>query len=491
MAYKTEYGYVMARKRRKDRAKKIAEQKISTKGPTGQTDTVPELEWFPLQTLKSDPMPGIVWENNENIVEAFAERIQENMFQILRMPTGVGKTSIIVHTIAMLQKLNGEPQPFIVVMPRAVKQKRGWARTIQAWNLAHPENRVEPLMFETPDRFANICKNDKSLVQLVKGMPRNTIIVIDEVHGYKNPTSKRAKTLLRLKKFKKIGLSATPLTNDVIKDAISYLVQAGLYTSKTNFQNVSGLNKLLGMYNEYLVYNEDGTVNTQLWPYYNTMIKQLNDVIFAPEFEVSSIDMPEVKKHVVQLDFDKRLESQIESIFEANKKGAFDSAIDVMMCIIETLGNSEVRLDKLVELIRKPGVVQPLVFYWHNVTLDALMARLDDEGIKYAVINGESNLERVNFNKDQVLLIQYQAGSEGIEMKKSNTTIFYQNQYSFARFEQAEGRNVRRGMSHDVTQYSIVAHHKTDVKIFETLMNRKQVSEETLAQMIVKIGQEK
>ena len=53
------------------------------------------------------------------------------------------------------------------------------------------------------------------------------------------------KQLQKFGNFKKLGLSATPLTNDVIMDSASYLIMGGYYKNKTAFMNESGLNDWL------------------------------------------------------------------------------------------------------------------------------------------------------------------------------------------------------------------------------------------------------
>ena len=63
---------------------------------------------------------------------------------------------------------------------------------------------------------------------LLRELTFKGIVVIDEVHGFKNPVSKRSKQLQKLGELHKIGVTATPLTNNRILDMSSYLIMGSI-----------------------------------------------------------------------------------------------------------------------------------------------------------------------------------------------------------------------------------------------------------------------
>lgn len=428
--------------------------------------------------MNVEPMPGINWDSIDNIARTAASKFTNENFVIIQMPTGTGKTAAAIMTLSKLEA----GTPFIVVAPKSVVQGKGWQRTFAAWNTLHPDKELKPLMIESHDRFANILKNNESLKNTIKLLGRNGIVILDEVHAYKTPTSKRSKTLQRLRSYRKLGLTATPFTNDAIHDGISYLVTAGYYNSKTDFYRKSGLVHRLDAYGRPMVYINN-EVSELVWPYYATMRDELSRIIYKPEINLCTIDMPNVTNKVLQLDYDDDLALKIKSVNKAHRDGAFESATDFAMALVKTIGGSQVRLKTLLEIIRKPDVRQPLVFYWNNSVRETLSAFLTGHGIKPQILAGDTSFADIDLKSDAPILIQYQAGSEGIEFKRSNTTVFYQNQRSASQLQQAKGRNVRRGMTHSVTQYSLISSTPFDVMVYEKLEQNIEISARMLEEI--------
>ena len=113
-------------------------------------------------------------------------------------------------------------------------------------------------MIETPDRFSSILDNSETFKKVIKELDKDSLIILDEVHNYKTPTSKRSKKLQKIPNIKKLGLTATAISNNMVLDGCSYLVMDGQYKNKTDFFRQSDLNRRIGFWNEVLVYNEDG-----------------------------------------------------------------------------------------------------------------------------------------------------------------------------------------------------------------------------------------
>lgn len=480
-----DYGRMMARKRALEKKNKLLDAAESA--PKAQRvkkspkESIPTLFTYPMDSYEGGAKQGLDWALNEELATELVKRVDEENLTILQMPTGTGKTSNSASALARMQLQLGSELKFIVVMSRKIMDGGGWQATLKAWNDAHPENVLRPYMLETYDRFSNILDNPFSCREVVKALGKDAVIVIDEIQNYASVTSKRSKKLLRVKHLPKLGVSATPFTSSVLMSSVSYLVMSGRYTSKTNFFDKSGLNGYLDFYGNPQIYTDDNRIDGDLWPYYETMTEEMSHIIYAPDFEFIGMDMPGVRSRVVQLARSDDLDAKMRSLHKAYSQKAFDSAGDLALAMMETINTDEARLNKLVELVRAEGVVQPIVFYWHKVTLAAIEERLKREGIDYGVISGSHSIEDVDLNSDNPILIQYQAGAEGIELKHSNTTIFYQNQASHYKRTQAQGRNVRRGMTHEVSHYMIVADNSFDQEIFERVMNGEELSNNTLA----------
>lgn len=474
------YGEMMAHKRsirRVELEERAAEREYRPVGSRSPRNVAFD------PALGDEVMPGIRWEANAGIAEGICDRLSKSVFVLVNMPTGTGKTACAVAAIGELQRREGCEIPFAVVAPRSVIDGRGWHKTVNAWNEAHPDNRVRMVLCESHAKFTGVLNNGQLRHDLLTRLGARGVVVLDEAHAYKTPTSKRSKSLAKLGHIRRIGLSATPFTNDAVVDGVSYLIVGRRFNSKTQFFKMSGLDQTLDMYYKPCIYT-DGEVDERKWPYYPKFRRMLSKIVYTPEVDVSDMVMPNLRSFVRTVEFDQELVDNVRSIYEAHKRGAFDSMIDVAMCVVATIGESRTRLAQLRDIITQPGVVQPLIFYWNMDVLDVLVSNLREWGFEPQIVSGSHKFSNVDLDSDEPVLIQYQAGSEGIEFKRSNVTVFYQNQSSFSCLKQSIGRNVRRGCDHDVRHYSLVSQVSFDRRIFERLRECEEISDAVLSDIV-------
>lgn len=475
----------MAMKKAREKAKKSEESVSKHKTTRTKAKSTPTINTDPLNAKRAQVITAYKYDWNDKTTDSNSKYLRDEFIsgrraKILVLPPGVGKTAIAVKTIAELQKSRGRKVPFVVLASRTIVDGRGWHNTILTWNHDNPDNRLDPFMIETFDRFASILDNAKTLTQVCVALADNGIIIIDEIQNYKNPTSKRSKKLQKLSMFKKLGLSATPLTNDIVMDGASYLIMNDDFPNKTQFMRRTGLDEKVGMHGELLITDKSGHISPVLWEYYPTFLDQLSNVIFRPSVDLQNLDMPDVETTLHSLQFDDKLHEDMKSLAKAYQKRMFDSMTDYRMSMIERINSDENRLNFLIDIIRSEGVVQPLVFYTHNVVKDSIIERFEKEGITYQIVSGGNDFGSVDLKSNDPILVQYQSGSEGIEMKHSNTSIFYENQSSYRVLEQSRGRNRRRGMSHAITHHHIVSPVMFDLEIFQRVNLREEISSKAL-----------
>ena len=480
-----DYGKLAAMK--KAREKKLKSEEIkdtSVKKKTKKKEPAIDLE--PLKAKRARVITEYKYDWNDKTTSENSKYLCEEFenghrAKILVLPPGVGKTAIAVKTIAELQKARGRKVPFLVLASRTIVDGRGWHNTILTWNHDNPDCQIEPMMIETFDRFSTMLEFPKLVTQICMHLADDGIIVIDEVQNYKNQTSKRSKKLQKLSMFKKLGLSATPLTNDVVMDGGSYLIMNDDFSNKTQFMRETGLDmKVGGRFNELMIYDKSGHISPVLWEYYPTFLEKLSNVIYRPDVDLQNLDMPDVETKMHSLQFNDVLHEDMKSLAKAYQKRMFDSAIDYRMAIIERINADEDRLNEMIEIVKDENTVQPLIFYTHNAVKEAIIDRLTEEKIEYQLVSGGNSFGDVDLDKDCPILIQYQSGSEGIEMKKSNTSIFYENQTSYRVLEQARGRNRRRGMKHEIKHHHLVSPVMFDLELFQRVNKREEISNATL-----------
>lgn len=478
------YGYKIAAQKAKEKElAKIEKMKKGQSNSKPRKQSAPQLDIYP--DISSKKCRDIDWDNSEMVgcSNELLKRFEDNhKLQIINLDTGFGKTALAIHYAAT--HLSRYPNAkIIIVAPRAVKDGLGWHETLYSYNQSH-QIKIKPYMIETPDRFSSILDNSETFKKVIKELDKDSLIILDEVHNYKTPTSKRSKKLQKIPNIKKLGLTATAISNNMVLDGCSYLVMDGQYKNKTDFFRQSDLNRRIGFWNELLVYNEDGELDSHLWPYAETFKSQLAKVLFKPNVNPENFIMPEVDSKVITLKPTKELLSDLKSLQKAYLDRAFDSAGDFTNAVVFRINSDQQKLDELIKLVKKKNVFQPLIFYHNTAVMEEIAKRLKESEINYQLVSGDSPISNVDKNSSDPILIQYQAGAEGIEFADSNTTIFYQNQYSFIKLKQAKGRNVRRGRDHKVTHYYFKTSSTPDSLIFEKVDNLFELNEGFVNELI-------
>lgn len=478
--------------------------------------------------------PQIDW-NDTNTQTISAQLTQyensDHQKRILVMPAGTGKTAVVVNTLGNLQQefrkkhadfdqdaaisyaetqevianktykqsLKSSPKwiidddgqlllPFVISAPPAVVSGANWTYTINEYNLAHPDNQLKPLIVTSFERLASLNQYGDSNGWMSMLLGTDGVIVNDEIHNYKNPTSKRSKQLQKSTFSRRIGLSATPFTNDILMDSISYLIYAGFYRNKTDFMRQSELDdpRYKGRFGEFLVYDDNGGISPEIFPYQKTMQQELSDVIYRPDIDISDINMPERISKIIQVKGDDLLLPDLGSLARAYlNKRAFESVGDYRMAVIERIAKDQTRVDEMLKIVQDKNTRQPLIFYWHNNVLAVLEQALKDHGIHYQIQNSAHPYAELDLELKDPILIQYQSGGAGIEFKNSNTSIYYQLQASATIDDQSKGRNVRRGMSSKVHQHYLMGPSVYEHGIYELCQQRLKVDQSTLDELAI------
>ena len=480
MAYLT-YGQKAAIRRAREASKRRADAKKPKERKKSKNP--PIIEWHPLLDYSyRHTQDSINWDEPSfnQIAVTLADRLEnEPNMQLLVMPTGFGKTSETVRALSVIQERRGHAVPFCVVMPPKALEGEGWHETIAAWNGTHPAQELDPYVITSFERFSNILKDARSRAKFKRGFPEDGIIVIDEVQGYKNPTSKRSKTMQLIPKYKRLGLSATPLTNDMMMDIGSYLILAGYYPSKRQFLIQNDLEVFEDERKSGLdVYDKTGHIIRERVFEYNKLMGQMATVLYKPSIVVR--DMPHVDLSVIQLPESEQLHADMRSIGDAYKQRMFESQADMRYVLEERIALDPERLDALLDIVCGENVKQPLIFFSHRFTSERLGILLKERGIDYQILDGRNHMQGLDQESLAPILIQYKAGAAAIEFKNSNCSVFYENQPSYIDLVQGRGRNVRRGMTQRVSQYMLVSSNAYDSEVFSRVHAKEEVNPQTL-----------
>lgn len=397
---------------------------------------------------------------------------QSNMASILEMPKGYGKTAVSVACLGKIQEERGEKLNFVVSVTTQGLKDKSWQKHINSWNETFPDNKLEPYLITTADYLKKAIEHKDTLEDLKANLGKDGIVVIDEVHKFKNPTGRRAKALQKLSN-KVLGISATPETNNIVSDIISYLVMAQYYPNMARAIKELNLEQYKDRYFQLSPYDKSGNIQKS-WEEKDLFFEMWGRVRFRPS-NISGIEklLPKVHTHVVQLDYDEDLMADIRSLGYAYKNRMFDGFMSYYHEILRRIYADPKRIEKMIELISQPSAVQPLVFFEHIEIKDEVITRFEEQGISYKILDGSHKLtDKDKEDTNSVFLIQYKSGSEQIEFTKSNMTVFLENQPSYVLYDQSKGRNVRRNMEHEVEHYYLVSDIAFDKEFFQKMQDK-------------------
>lgn len=138
--------------------------------------------------------------------------------------------------------------------------------------------------------------------------------------------------------------------------------------------------------------------------------------------------------------------------------------------------NSDVsRQVALLELFEKHPKM--IIFYNFDYELDILRGLFETMEVEVAEWNGH-NHQPVPESKTWVYLVQYTAGCEGWNCIKTDTIVFYSQNYSYKVMEQASGRIDRLNTPYlDLYYYHLKSRSGIDLAISKALTDKKSFNE--------------
>ena len=272
-----------------------------------------------------------------------------------------------------------------------------------------------------------------------------------------------AKTFIKISKENQwILLSATP--GDTWSDYVPVFVANGFFKNKTEFQR------------NHVIYS----------PYtnYPKIDRYINEGRLIRLRERVLVDM-EVDRHTVPhheyyiAEYNKDLYKQI-SMTRWNIYDNCPTTSASELCYVwRKLVNSDPsRINRIHELISQKGRV--IIFYNFDYELEILKNQ------KYYVNGEEATIAEWNGHKHQpipeekywVYLVQYTSGCEGWNCIKTDTIIFYSQNYSYKVMTQASGRIDRLNTPYtDLYYYHFVSRAPIDNAIRLALKNKKKFNE--------------
>lgn len=270
--------------------------------------------------------------------------------------------------------------------------------------------------------------------------------MLDESSMIQNDKSKQSKFISKLKFTNLVLLSGTPCSGRYDR-LYSQLKMLGLKMTKKQY-----LDRYCNFDDLWLGFRSV-KVLSKTRPYKN--IDELKSIMadlgcyFMKTEEV--IDLPSQRFITVRCKPHKTYNTfNRESMVEYDGKEYIGSTSLTKLLGLRQLANIN-KTDKLNDLIESTDD-RLLIFYNFDSELETLKSIC--KGRPISVVNGRcKDLSAYNNNDDSITLIQYQAGSMGLNLQKANKIIYYSPTTRSDLFEQSKKRTHRVGQDKPCTYY--------------------------------------
>ena len=258
-----------------------------------------------------------------------------------------------------------------------------------------------------------------------------------------------------------ILLSATP--GDTWLDYIPVFVANGFYKNRTEFLN------------EHVVYRRFAKF-PQVDRYLGTrrLERLRNSILVNMDF-----NRPTVQHHEdIWVEYDRQGYRDIcRHRWNPWENEPIQNASGFCQCLRKLVNLDESRFTMLLEILEKHP--KAIIFYNYDYELDLLRGINDYfyPSLEIAEWNGHKHQEIPDGDR-WVYLVQYNAGAEGWNCIKTDTIIFYSQNYSYKVMVQASGRIDRMNTPYtDLYFYHLKSRSSIDLAISKALREKKKFNE--------------
>lgn len=433
--------------------------------------------------------------------------LQHSKFLLLDQP-GLGKTLQMIYLAEELKERENIEHCFIICGLNTLKYN--WKKEIKKFSnldcrilgervtkkgkekIGSVKDRLEDLRNPIKEFFiiTNIetLRNEDIIKELKKKKPANKIdmMVLDECHVCKNPTSQQGKNLLKISSEYMVGLTGTLLLNSPL-DAYVPLKWLGIENSTfTNYK--------------YYYCNFVGPFNNILEGYKNTEVLKDQLDKYALRRTKDLLDLPEKniihEELAMEDDQNKFYYNIIEGIAEQVDKVEINTSTILSMVtrlrqatacpsILSSEKISAVKIDRAIDLIDQivGNNEKVVVFSVFKPTLEEISKRIED--YNPLICTGDLSDEVISKNIDKfqndddykVVLATTAKMGTGITLNRASYAIFIDAPWTAAQAEQCEDRIHRIGSKEPVFIYYLWVKDTIDERVREILQTKEAIAD--------------
>ncbi len=438
--------------------------------------------------------------------------IKNKSAAMLNMGMGTGKTKTVIDTIANAEKND----KILIIAPKSVCQvwepqfrmfqdlkHRFIDFSLMNGTIAKKTKKAQQLMIRK--KFIVILNYDiawrKDMADFLDSIEWD-FIVLDESHRIKGQKSKVSKYLATLARknpeSKKLCLTGTPMANSPLDIFGQYrFLDPNIFGDNWYpfFYRYATVKKIpvmgkSGMHDVDIVtgYQRQGEMNEAMRL---IMYEAKRDVLDLPEaqdielhFDLEPKEMDiynELKKEAVLIQGNKAMSAQhVLTRMIRLQQIVSGYAVDDETKEMFEVGKSKIKFfeDLLMDFPKNEPIV---IFCRFKNDIKKIKEISENQDRTVAELSGSKNeLKEFQSGERDVIIVQIQSGSMGIDLTRSHYTIYYSLDFSLGNYEQSRARVHRPGQKNNVTYYHLVARNTIDEKIYAALKSKKEIIKEIM-----------
>ena len=330
-------------------------------------------------------------------------------------------------------------------------------------------------------------RDEKIIKALLKNKPNKfDMILFDEIHTCKSPSSQQGHNLLKLTKAKyRVGATGTLLLNNPLDAYVPLKWIGEEHANYTNFR--------------YYYCNYGGPFNNQIVGFKNlsTLKAQLEEVSLRRTKDILHLPPKMIINEYVEMS-----DTQ-EDFYENIKNGIIEQVDKVKMStanilamvtrlrqatacpsLLTTENIPSSKMDRAIDLTDQivSSGDKVVIFSTFKETADKLAMALSDYGVVKATgDNTDDEIESAKFrfqNDDSVKVFigTWQKCGTGITLTAASYMIFMDTPWTDSVYTQAQDRIYRIGTNKSVTIYNLIAKDTIDERVLEIVNDKKAIS---------------
>ena len=441
--------------------------------------------------------------NYQNYAKNF---ILAHKVSALFLDCGLGKTITTLTAINELIYDSFEISKVLIIAPLRVAQST-WKDEIEKWDhlnllrysvaVGDEKERLKALK-QNSDIYIINRENVDWLVTK-SGIDFNfDMLIIDELSSFKSHTSKRFKSLLKIRPYfeRVVGLTGTPSSN-------------GLMDLWAEFR-VLDLGERLGRYithyrNEYFLPDKrNGAVIFSYKPQPNAeerIYRRLADMTISMK-STEYLKMPELILNELEINLDEKDQMKYKKFKKEMVMTIQEKEIDAINAAslsnkLIQLANGSIydedkkfyevhnkKLDKLEEIIESANGKPVLVAYWLKADKERIEKRFKVREIKTA-----DDIKQWNKGMIDLALIHPASAGHGLNLQSGGSTlVWFSLTWSLELYQQTNARLYRQGQKDTVVIHHLITKNTIDEDIMKSLKRKDKTQEALMRAVKARIG---